>query len=38
MICGSRRSLATYMPGTVSRILFDEDSPYYDEYDGAYYL
>ena len=20
------------------RILFDEDSPYYDEYDGAYYL
>ena len=22
----------------LSRILFDEDSPYYDEYDGAYYL
>ena len=21
----------------LSRILFDEDSPYYDEYDGAYY-
>lgn len=22
----------------LSRILFDEDSPYFDEYDGAYYL
>ena len=22
----------------LSRILFDENSPYYDEYDGAYYL
>ena len=22
----------------LSRILFDEDNPYYDEYDGAYYL
>ena len=22
----------------LSRILFDEDSPYYDEYGGAYYL
>lgn len=22
----------------LSRILFDEDSPYYNEYDGAYYL
>ena len=27
-----------YAEYRLSRILFDEDSPYYDEYDGAYYL
>ena len=27
-----------YAEYRLSRILFDEDSPYFDEYDGAYYL
>ena len=27
-----------YAEYRLSHILFDEDSPYYDEYDGAYYL
>ena len=27
-----------YAEYRLSRILFDEDSPYYDAYDGAYYL